>query len=147
MHVWKWLRNGFNRINSGRSIPTTEDNRSDEFFNRCFNRINSGRSIPTLWDILLSPEVSVGFNRINSGRSIPTEPEDMKEAFLAWCFNRINSGRSIPTSYAKEVQNDIVEVSIVSIQADQSRQLPLGSQSWRGSQRLNGGTYFFNRKK
>ncbi len=37
-------------------------------------------------------------------------------------------------------------VSIVSIQADQSRQLPLGSQSWRGSQRLNGGTYFFNRK-
>ena len=38
------------------------------------------------------------------------------------------------------------EVSIVSIHADQSRQLPLGSQSWRGSQRLNGGTYFFNRK-
>ena len=38
------------------------------------------------------------------------------------------------------------KVSIVSIQADQSRQLPLGSQSWRGSQRLNGGTYFFNRK-
>ena len=37
-------------------------------------------------------------------------------------------------------------VSIVSIHADQSRQLPLGSQSWRGSQRLNGGTYFFNRK-
>ena len=37
-------------------------------------------------------------------------------------------------------------ISIVSIHADQSRQLPLGSQSWRGSQRLNGGTYFFNRK-
>ena len=40
----------------------------------------------------------------------------------------------------------MVQVSIVSIQADQSRQLPLGSQSWRGSQRLNGGTYYFNRK-
>ena len=38
----------------------------------CFNRINSGRSIPTskpMRDILLQ---STRFNRINSGRSIPT---------------------------------------------------------------------------
>ena len=33
-------------------------------------------------------------------------------------------------------------VSIVSIQTDQSRQLPSRNQSWRGSQMPNGGTYF-----
>ena len=57
-----------------------------------------------------------------------------------------NSDISIPTLGCILRQSVQDFVSIVSIQADQSRQLPLGSQSWRGSQRLNGGTYFFNRK-
>lgn len=55
------------------------------------------------------------------------------------------TGIGIPKKVADMVL-ETLQVSIVSIQADQSRQLPLGSQSWRGSQRLNGGTYFFNRK-
>ena len=136
-----------------------------------FNRINSGRSIPTqikLMQCLHSRLVSIvsiqadqsrldfngityrcaesGFNRINSGRSIPTLDSKLDSSELTSGFNRINSGRSIPTIAAADAKAQQDKVSIVSIQADQSRQLPLGSQSWRGSQRLNGGTYFFNRK-
>ena len=87
-----------------------------------FNRINSGRSIPTSWDAEKQTTCWVlRFNRINSGRSIPTrykwEFADTIDLFQSYQFrqinpdavlqknankklkgfNRINSGRSIPT--------------------------------------------------
>ena len=42
----RWL-NGFNRINSGRSIPTAKYLLKPDGTYSGFNRINSGRSIPT----------------------------------------------------------------------------------------------------
>ena len=87
-----------------------------------FNRINSGRSIPTLNHVWLRVQVATivsivsiqadqsrlleievriflknGFNRINSGRSIPTVSGTGTIDELYKSFNRINSGRSIPT--------------------------------------------------
>ena len=46
------------------------------------------------------------------------------------CFNRINSGRSIPTSVKRIHKFHNIDVSIVSIQADQSRRYPR-SVGWR----------------
>ena len=87
----------------------------------CFNRINPDRSIPTLTGLPLWNGLTTGFNRINPDRSIPTTVK------LRWSLK-------------------LPRVSIVSIQTDQSRQLPLRSQSWRGSQMPNGGTYFWKTK-
>ena len=42
-------------------------------------------------------------------------------SFFVYCFNRINSGRSIPTIKEEEKEEENGIVSIVSIQADQSR--------------------------
>ena len=112
-----------------------------------FNRINSGRSIPTwiymkvnLKSAILVSMVSIqadqsrrgrdwrycwacssSFNRINSGRSIPTKLSSVFNSKRKLRFNRINSGRSIPTC-AKIISYSLnTAVSIVSIQADQSR--------------------------
>ena len=111
-----------------------------------FNRINSGRSIPTMITENMLEGSFIGFNRINSGRSIPTICLILLYSISITCFNRINSGRSIPTvvfshvlilnvqfqSYQfRQINPDYViagaclvpqlRVSIVSIQADQSR--------------------------
>ena len=111
-----------------------------------FNRINSGRSIPTLNHVWLRVQVATivsivsiqadqsrlleievriflknGFNRINSGRSIPTVSGTGTIDELYKSFNRINSGRSIPTSHGFYDRCWAERVSIVSIQADQSR--------------------------
>ena len=112
----------------------------------CFNRINSGRSIPTaskaIWKAMkekfqsyqfrqINPDVDnvdihddwseEGFNRINSGRSIPTRKRLLRIMQRLLRFNRINSGRSIPTRTIMVIPKLLVIVSIVSIQADQSR--------------------------
>ena len=110
-----------------------------------FNRINSGRSIPTVMQIttfaLNHLFQSYQFRQINPDTNCKT-----KVYAIVVCFNRINSGRSIPTkmfnsshriskilfqSYQfRQINPDAVryvllkpmkDVSIVSIQADQSR--------------------------
>ena len=114
----------FNRINSGRSIPTTNyDTDSRVVTYHGFNRINSGRSIPTISVALfclsmfsvfqsyqfmqINPDQgkllrkysrNPSFNRINSCRSIPTWELLIIPLMYFSSFNRINSGRSIPTS-------------------------------------------------
>ena len=62
----------FNRINSGRSIPTSSRMNWTEQMMNCFNRINSCRSIPTWNSGMLHYDCIRSFNRINSCRSIPT---------------------------------------------------------------------------
>ena len=112
-----------------------------------FNRINSCRSIPTMntWNPKRYRYYKVSIVSIHADQSRLCL--SMFSLFIdSGCFNRINSCRSIPTERSVEYGHSFYQVSFVSIHADQSRQLPLGSQSWRGSQRLNGGTYFFNRK-
>ena len=97
-----------------------------------FNRINSGRSIPTpKWKPTHGHREYPSFNRINSGRSIPTATEKLGYAHkfgvsivsiqadlsrrsnstvhpcpVPRCFNRINSGRSIPTKFIAECLNN-----------------------------------------
>ena len=61
----------------------------------CFNRINSGRSIPTLSWNLLKYSLLNCFNRINSGRSIPTQqvqqaPVAQQRGFQSYQFRQIN---------------------------------------------------------
>ena len=69
----------------------------------------------------------MGFNRINSGRSIPTITEcHVPYNSTVLSFNRINSGRSIPTQNGAWRSTSIDDVSIVSIQADQSRRIMSG---------------------
>ena len=63
------------------------------------------------------------FNRINPNRSIPTYVRNNNYEWSNLCFNRINPNRSIPTSaVVHSVLTVYGEVSIVSIQTDQSRQ-------------------------
>ena len=59
---------------------------------------------------------SYQFRQINPDNG---EGENMLGRVLS--FNRINSGRSIPTFEAKKLGKTVNLVSIVSIQADQSR--------------------------
>ena len=171
---WVLENLGFNRINSCRSIPTTEltfipSKAKYKFQSYQFMQINPDLDIsqPNTSSLTSVSIVSIhadqsrrqsgsrlanrgnmvsivsiqadqsrrrcliktitslnGFNRINSGRSIPTASlKSWKCAFLSG-FNRINSGRSIPTGIRQtnnNAQNKLV--SIVSIQADQSRLL------------------------
>ena len=90
-----------------------------------FNRINSGRSIPTCCKILIGRLfIDPGFNRINSGRSIPTLPPLRKSLrlllrFQSYQFRQINPDNEIFEHYYVTK----CEVSIVSIQADQSRRV------------------------
>ncbi len=80
--------------------------------------------------MLSGMQESGGFNRINSGRSIPTEIRLKGKRLLFSCFNRINSGRSIPTIEMVDYHRGNTEiVSIVSIQADQSRPLKMEMNS------------------
>ena len=97
----------------------------------CFNRINSGRSIPTITCMADQDKAINCFNRINSVRSIPTSTEKLGYAHkfgvsivsiqadlsrrsnstvhpcpVPRCFNRINSGRSIPTKFIAECLNN-----------------------------------------
>ena len=89
-------------------------------------------------------QADVSFNRINSGRSIPTNVIPALPTKEEEGFNRINSGRSIPTSegigYAHAFGD---EVSIVSIQADQSRPIGLAfvndNTMLAGFNRINSG--------
>ena len=71
---------------------------------------------------LINSRCRICFNRINSGRSIPTSVSEfisncLHQPFQSYQFRQINPGKSNHTK-SKEVKND---VSIVSIQADQSR--------------------------
>ena len=109
-----------------------------------FNRINSGRSIPTLNHVWLRVQVATivsivsiqadqsrlleievriflknGFNRINSGRSIPTVSGTGTIDELYKSFNRINSGRSIPTA----IISTIITFKVVKFQSYQFRQI------------------------
>ena len=116
------ITKNFLLTNSGRSIPTLKPwRRMPNKWQRSFNRINSGRSIPTVSRLANRGNLLWGFNRINSGRSIPTQSWLPLVAMKRLRFNRINSGRSIPTPSCFWWQNDTYSVSIVSIQADQSR--------------------------
>ena len=117
------LRLGFNRINSGRSIPTYQGlsiyhHLNLEFQSYQFRQINPDYVLESLQSYL--EDVSIvsiqadqsrldfngityrcaesGFNRINSGRSIPTLDSKLDSSELTSGFNRINSGRSIPTA-------------------------------------------------
>ena len=80
-----------------------------------FRQINPDSVVETRYTTTTS------FNRINSGRSIPTKNETARKTLLTLGFNRINSGRSIPTWWSVHRRAFIESVSIVSIQADQSR--------------------------
>ena len=86
-----------------------------------FNRINSGRSIPTLNHVWLRVQVAtiVSIVSIQADQSRLLEIE--VRIFLKNGFNRINSGRSIPTKRQQPLRLIWILVSIVSIQADQSR--------------------------
>ena len=122
---------------------------------QCFNRINSGRSIPT-WELLIIPLMYFSsFNRINSGRSIPTGGFQLsiswrKRTFQSYQFRQINPdakklGKTVTLrdefqSYQfRQINPDLrddweqnkveIMVSIVSIQADQSRREVL-NETW-----------------
>ena len=71
--------------------------------------------------IIKHEKAKAGFNRINSGRSIPTKKAEIRKQKFEKGINRINSGRSIPTVSLLVGMAGIPSVSIVSIQADQSR--------------------------
>ena len=155
----------FNRINSGRSIPTAiiiiigtgyiifvsiVSIQADQSrlicwstWNMvlfCFNRINSGRSIPTisiklLWLIEYLFQ-SYQFRQIN-----PDYCRHSRRLEWRGSFNRINSGRSIPTGEWLATIWYTKTVSIVSIQADQSRPHPkqFGKQWKKSFNRINSG--------
>ena len=138
----------FNRINSGRSIPTCDNGNAQLWGaeNVSIVSIQADQSRLTSGAVFSALEAK-SFNRINSGRSIPTSLSVLtflmygkvsivsiqadqsrlgkKIHGFRWVqprFNRINSGRSIPTLILEvKGKTMIVEVSIVSIQADQSR--------------------------
>ena len=87
----------FNRINSGRSIPTSVirglRTAYEPFQSYQFRQIN-----PDVKEKNLNRNRKTSFNRINSGRSIPTLMyASAKKKLIGKSFNRINSGRSIPT--------------------------------------------------
>ena len=112
---------GFNRINSGRSIPTFNN---PEFFRPWFDvsivsiQADQSRQCKRLsyrtYDSSVSI-VSIQADQSRRGR-VPVSIVDKSRS-----FNRINSGRSIPTWKALTCQRLGSVVSIVSIQADQSR--------------------------
>ena len=66
-------------------------------------------------------EITKNFLLNNSGRSIPTSKKYLAVIKMLHCFNRINSGSSIPTWKHTDCAMYAERVSIVSIQADQSR--------------------------
>ena len=106
----------------GRSIPTSIRCETKKVLFNSFNRINSCRSIPTSNSGILKVIMMRCFNRINSGRSIPTKIGKKIDGIKLNRFNRINSGRSIPTRWQCHLPRlNCAGVSIVSIQADQSR--------------------------
>ena len=122
------------------SIQADQSRRRIQMFNffttlTSFNRINSGRSIPT-WSSQVSDCIwFTGFNRINSCRSIPTEQN--KVEIMA---NIIVSIVSIHADQSRHCKTDMLNkwssaVSIVSIHADQSRLHPNTNwdESWRYS--------------
>ena len=112
----------FNRINSGRSIPTSKRKPQVQLYLEGFNRINSGRSIPTrdYWYVSHYQRWGVSIVSIQADQSRPLlEPQ--LSIHRRGGFNRINSGRSIPTKGPLWSRYRNHHVSIVSIQADQSR--------------------------
>ena len=132
------IEEGFNRINSGRSIPTID---------KCVKGIN-------LWKVSIvsiqadqsrrnvTPElrsVAYGFQSYQFRQINPDTNCKTKVYAIVVCFNRINSGRSIPTMVRKDqVDMEIHSVSIVSIQADQSRR---GNNTYNKNCKI----YSFNR--
>ena len=73
--------------------------------------------------LLQESQPAPSFNRINSVRSIPTSRLHFIYVNHFLSFNRINSVRSIPTFKIPLAAKSEELVSIVSIQADQSRHL------------------------
>ena len=72
-------------------------------------------------------ETRVSIVSIQADQSRPFTKLPTKEEIYYRGFNRINSGRSIPTSYKGSRALKREEVSIVSIQADQSRPITITS--------------------
>ena len=87
----------------------------------CFNRINPNRSIPTILQKNASKKLKV----FQSYQSKQINPDMEWVGIIQFsserCFNRINPNRSIPTKMTLEYLNLWKNVSIVSIQTDQSR--------------------------
>ena len=108
--------------NSGRSIPTLIRISTSITVEFSFNRINSGRSIPTRWERRLSRVITPrGFNRINSGRSIPTYNMGIFNTLCDTMFQSYQFRQINPDLIVLIVLKILKTVSIVSIQADQSR--------------------------
>ena len=113
----------FNRINSGRSIPTTNyDTDSRVVTYHGFNRINSGRSIPTISVALFCLSMfsvfqSYQFRQINPDLGTTYYSFDVLFKFQSYQFRQINPDWRFSTFNQLKKAN----VSIVSIQADQSR--------------------------
>ena len=135
----------FNRINPNRSIPTAQYRLSLKLMLISFNRINPNRSIPTKsisrqqlltlrlvsivsiqtdqsrqWLDILFQEKLLGFNRINPNRSIPT----LKKAgqlLHHTTFQSYQSKQINPDPEESRTTSSSYDVSIVSIQTDQSR--------------------------
>ena len=89
---------GFNRINSGRSIPTCNLVICWSTWNMVFQSYQFRQINPDISKVGSMCRWLNGFNRINSGRSIPTAKYLLKPDGTYSGFNRINSGRSIPTA-------------------------------------------------
>ena len=109
LHLNKPL-SSFNRINSGRSIPTWMFRNmfwtlSQVFQSYQFRQINPD----TQPDHISTHQQWIGFNRINSGRSIPTRAESMEDLyqhmseFQSYQFRQIN-----PDSYLWEASRGAV---------------------------------------
>ena len=86
-----------------------------------FNRINSCRSIPTWFQ---RNHIQMCWIRFQSYQFMQINPDQMLYVWVfstKKSFNRINSCRSIPTAHAFGDTFILTGVSIVSIHADQSR--------------------------
>ena len=88
-----------------------------------FNRINPNRSIPTMLGLYLMDMKLKCFNRINPNRSIPTVLDALREKKLGKGFQSYQSKQINPDDHDWQIVATCYEVSIVSIQTDQSRLL------------------------
>ena len=137
----------FNRINSGRSIPTGKyfvkiklnkevsivSIQADQsrlllpqsltiFPVRSFNRINSGRSIPTRSITMNFNELIKSFQSYQFRQINPDEGNiNLLHKLQDESFNRINSGRSIPT---KAWYNHLIYEEICFNRINSGRSIP-----------------------
>ena len=92
--------------------------------NEALFQSNKSRQInPNMSRQIQTASVTTRFKRINSDSSIPTSACEAWKVWYNVGFNRINPNRSIPTIRKHIASAGQGEVSIVSIQTDQSRRL------------------------